>query len=162
MCRPSNIGGFIMSRKRRVSNAENMPSGHREQVSGAGPATTQPRAEYRCLPMTDALMAAEITLAPPGSVTSYAKPSLTIVRGHMLGVGAGAFAMPLAAWLAWPVFGLAVVGTEIIVAVAVVFTALYGSDLYSSRAFRLLRWSANRPEPSAYNEPEEPAEHRNR
>ncbi|MEV1001421.1 hypothetical protein [Nonomuraea sp. NPDC050202] len=38
---------------------------------------------------------------------------------------------------------------EASVAVVVVAAALFGSDVISERAFRLLRWLSNRPEPEA-------------
>jgi hypothetical protein len=74
-------------------------------------------------------------------------PPARIVPGRLLGVGAGACGLPAGAWLAWPFFGALAVSAEIIVVLAIVFTALYGSDRHSGRAFRLLRWSLNRPEP---------------
>ena len=37
---------------------------------------------------------------------------------------------------------------ELVVALTVVITALFGSQALSERAFRLLRWIANRPEPA--------------
>jgi hypothetical protein len=43
--------------------------------------------------------------------------------------------------------GVAVAVTVIATAVTVMATALFGSATTSDRAFRLLRWSANRPEP---------------
>jgi hypothetical protein len=38
---------------------------------------------------------------------------------------------------------------ELVVAVTVIGTALFGSPDLSDRAFRLLRWIGNRPEPPA-------------
>lgn len=65
------------------------------------------------------------------------------------GVSAGIFCAPVTAWLVMPLFGAVVIGTEVAVVLAVVLTALFGSDTKSDRAFRLLRWSLNRPEPPA-------------
>lgn len=41
---------------------------------------------------------------------------------------------------------------ELAVALTVIGTALFGSRELSERAFRLLRWMANRPEPLAPSE----------
>jgi len=38
---------------------------------------------------------------------------------------------------------------EIVVALTVIVVALFGSQALSERAFRLLRWFGNRPEPPA-------------
>lgn len=38
---------------------------------------------------------------------------------------------------------------ELLVAFTIIATALFGSSVLSERAFRLLRWIANRPEPAA-------------
>jgi hypothetical protein len=47
-----------------------------------------------------------------------------------------------------PAIGVAVAALELAVALTVIATALFGSPELSERAFRLLRWTANRPEPS--------------
>src|SRR5262249_49931452 len=39
--------------------------------------------------------------------------------------------------------------TELVVALVIIATALFGSSILSERAFRLLRWIGNRPEPPA-------------
>lgn len=59
----------------------------------------------------------------------------------------GGLGIPVAAWLVMPLLRVAVLAAEVTVALAVIFTALYGSERLSDRAFRLLRWSLNRPEP---------------
>lgn len=67
-----------------------------------------------------------------------------------VGVSAGILGVPVgAAWLTMPLFGVIVSAAEVAVVLVVVFTALYGSDRNSDRAFRLLRWSLNRSEPPA-------------
>ncbi len=43
--------------------------------------------------------------------------------------------------------GEVIVITEIVVALTVIAVALFGSQALSERAFRLLRWFGNRPEP---------------
>ena len=66
--------------------------------------------------------------------------------GHRLVWSTGILGTPAGTALAWPLFGLICAGTEIAVAIAIVFTALYGSDRHGIRAFRLLSWILNRPE----------------
>ena len=39
------------------------------------------------------------------------------------------------------------IGIEIVIALAVIGTALFGSRALSERAFRLLRWTTNRSKP---------------
>jgi len=45
--------------------------------------------------------------------------------------------------------GEAISCIEIVVALTVIAVALFGSQTLSERAFRLLRWFGNRPEPPA-------------
>jgi len=49
----------------------------------------------------------------------------------------------------YPLLGWIVTGIEVAVILTVLGTALFGSQALSERAFRLLRWVANRPEPPA-------------
>ena len=60
--------------------------------------------------------------------------------------------MPAAGGIVHPWIGLAMAGAELTVALTVLATALFGSRELSERAFRLLRWLANRPEPPAPQE----------
>jgi hypothetical protein len=145
-----------MTEKRMASSRGISPSVDRRQTAKVGLAQNLPGAEARCRGQADAQVAAEITPTMPGSAMQGAKPRAIIVPGRTFSVGTGAFAMPVAAWFSWPLLGVVFVSTEIIIAIAVLFTALYGSELYSGRAFRLLRWSANRPEPSAHGTPDKP------
>ena len=55
--------------------------------------------------------------------------------------------VPAAVWALQPVLGLLLIGLQSLIAVTVVAVALFGSDRLSERAFRLLRWVADRPEP---------------
>ena len=50
-----------------------------------------------------------------------------------------------------PLLGEVIAITEIAVALTVIAVALFGSQALSDRAFRLLRWFGNRPEPPAPN-----------
>jgi len=63
--------------------------------------------------------------------------------------GLGALAPPGATFAFHPMFAAVFVTIEVAVAPVVIFTALFGSETISERAFRLLRWVANRPEPAA-------------
>jgi len=46
-----------------------------------------------------------------------------------------------------PVAGEVFAGVELAVLLTIIGTALFGSRVLSERAFRLLRWLRNRPEP---------------
>jgi hypothetical protein len=48
-----------------------------------------------------------------------------------------------------PLLGEVIAITEIVVALTVIAIALFGNQALSERAFRLLRWFGNRPEPPA-------------
>jgi hypothetical protein len=48
-----------------------------------------------------------------------------------------------------PLLGEVIAITEILVVLTVITVALLGSKALSERAFRLLRWFGNRPEPPA-------------
>ena len=48
-----------------------------------------------------------------------------------------------------PLLGEVIAITEVVVALTVIAVALFGSQALSERAFRLLRWFGNRPEPQA-------------
>jgi len=50
-----------------------------------------------------------------------------------------------------PLLGEVIAIAEIVVVLTVIAVALFGSKTLSERAFRLLRWFANRPEPPAPN-----------
>lgn len=64
----------------------------------------------------------------------------------LLAAGAGLF-LPIGTWAAEPVVGMALGAAETALILAIVLTALYGSEQLSDRAFRLLRWALNRAEP---------------
>jgi len=50
-----------------------------------------------------------------------------------------------------PVLGAVLAGIELAVVLVILGCAQFGSDVLSERAFRLLRWFGNRPEPPAPN-----------
>lgn len=63
--------------------------------------------------------------------------------------GLGAIGVPSIACVAHSLLATVLVSTEAIGALAVLAAALIGSPTVSARAFRLLRWIADRPEPAA-------------
>ena len=105
------------------------------------------------VPRADARGNEEPAHVPSDGIVPGTTAPARIVLTRLFGVGAGAFGVPVGAWLIWPAFGMALASAETIVVLAVVFTALYGSSRYSSRAFRLLRWSLDRSEPPAHRAP---------
>ncbi|WP_405141990.1 hypothetical protein OG589_32795 [Sphaerisporangium sp. NBC_01403] len=58
--------------------------------------------------------------------------------------------VPAAAWAIHPALSAAISAVEAAAGLTVVATALYGCDRHSERAFRLLRWITDRPEPPTY------------
>ena len=72
-------------------------------------------------------------------------------RGPWRSVGASVMSagVPTAVGIVHPFIGVGMAIVELVVALAVVGTALFGSLELSERAFRLLRWIANRAEPLA-------------
>ncbi|GLW98278.1 hypothetical protein Misp02_23650 [Microtetraspora sp. NBRC 16547] len=69
------------------------------------------------------------------------------VLGRSLSVGAASLGGPVVGWSTHPVMGLAVALFELMAVASVVWAALFGSETVHERAFRLLRWVGNRPEP---------------
>jgi hypothetical protein len=63
------------------------------------------------------------------------------------GIGLTSLGTPLGIGLADRLLGQAVLAAELLAVLAVIGTALFGSQARSERAFRLLRWAADRPEP---------------
>jgi hypothetical protein len=66
-----------------------------------------------------------------------------------LGLGSSALGGIAAAYYSHPLVGQAIVVCETASVMITIGTALFGSATTSERAFRLLRWLANRPEPDA-------------
>jgi hypothetical protein len=70
-----------------------------------------------------------------------------------LGIGLTSVGVPAGIGALHPLFAEILAGTELAVILAVfltvIGTSLYGSDVLSERAFRLLRWFKDRPEPPA-------------
>lgn len=71
----------------------------------------------------------------------------TSVALRPLGLSAGAVGAPAVSALLDPLLGQILAGTEIALLLVIVMTALFAPQRLSERAFRLLRWCADRPEP---------------
>jgi hypothetical protein len=69
------------------------------------------------------------------------------VPWRSIGTGAVSIGTPLSAAILHPLFGEVTAVVELIVILTVLGTALFGSQTLSERAFRLMRWLGNRPEP---------------
>jgi hypothetical protein len=65
------------------------------------------------------------------------------------GLSVGVLGTHAATWLTAPNLGEIIVLVEIALTAAVILTATYGPDKYSSRAFRLLPWTADTNHPDA-------------
>lgn len=65
------------------------------------------------------------------------------------GIGLTSLGTPIGIGLADPLLGSVRLVIELAVALTITGTALFGSQALSERAFRLLRWIGNRPEPPA-------------
>jgi hypothetical protein len=63
------------------------------------------------------------------------------------GIGLTSLGTPACIGVADPLLGQVAIAVELAVVLTVIATALFGSRALSERAFRLLRWVANRPEP---------------
>jgi hypothetical protein len=63
------------------------------------------------------------------------------------GAGAASLGTPVGIGMLHPMLGEVIAIIEIVVALTIIATALFGSHVLSERAFRLLRWFGNRPEP---------------
>jgi len=69
------------------------------------------------------------------------------VPWRSIGTGAVSIGTPFGVAILHPLLGEAMAVVELIVILTVLGTALFGSQTLSERAFRLLRWLGNRPEP---------------
>jgi hypothetical protein len=66
-----------------------------------------------------------------------------------MGLGSCAISAPAVTCFSHPILGQVLAGCEAAAAMITFATALFGSPTTSERAFRLMRWLANRPEPGA-------------
>ena len=84
---------------------------------------------------------------PTGSTVGAALATRGRVPWRSVGAGATTLGTPVALGVLHPMLGEAIAVVEIVVVLTIIVTALFGSQALSERAFRLLRWSGNRPEP---------------
>ncbi len=66
---------------------------------------------------------------------------------RVVGVGIASLGTPVGIGVAHLVLGEIIAAVEVVVALTITGTALFGSQALSERAFRLLRWLGNRAEP---------------
>jgi hypothetical protein len=64
-----------------------------------------------------------------------------------VGTGVASLGTPVGIGVLHPVLGEVIAVIEVVVVLTIIGTALFGSPALSERAFRLLRWIGNRPEP---------------
>jgi hypothetical protein len=83
------------------------------------------------------------------SVTPSHSPDSTRVPWRSVGTAVASLVAPVGIGMLHRVLGEVIVVIEIMVALTIIMTALFGSQDLSERAFRLLRWLGNRPEPPA-------------
>lgn len=80
-----------------------------------------------------------------------ASPATPAKRERVLwrpvGAGVTALGTPIGIGVLHPVLGEVIAVIEVMMVLAIIGTALFGSPALSDRAFRLLRWIGNRPEP---------------
>jgi hypothetical protein len=72
-----------------------------------------------------------------------------LIPWRPIGAAATSIGVPVGIGLLHPALGAAVFLVELAVSLIILGTALFGAKEYSERAFRLLRWFANHPEPDA-------------
>jgi hypothetical protein len=79
------------------------------------------------------------------------------VPWHTVSAGIASLGTSIGVEVLRPALGELIVAIELAAMLAIIGTALFASPALSERAFRILRWIANRPEPSA---PQPPARQR--
>lgn len=84
--------------------------------------------------------------APPGKSVRSGTPRLP---WRSLGLGSSAIGGIAAAYHSCPPIGLAIISCGVAATMIIIGAALFGSATVSGRAFRFLRWLADRPEPAA-------------
>lgn len=86
---------------------------------------------------------------PAPSSKSERSSTARLPSWRALGLGSSAIGGIATVYYAYPIAGLAIVSCQAAIALIVIAAALFGSATTSGRAFRLLRWLANSPEPDA-------------
>ena len=82
------------------------------------------------------------------SVTPTSSSDNTQVPWRPVVTAAASLGAPASIGLLHPMLGEVIAVIELVVLLTIVGTALFGSQTLSERAFRLLRWLGNRPEPT--------------
>ena len=92
-----------------------------------------------------------ISQADAGNASNQAGPLPPDIREcapwRPMGVGVASLGIPAGIGMLHPVLGEALTIIEVVVVLTIIGTALFGNSALSERAFRLLRWLGNRPEP---------------
>jgi hypothetical protein len=83
------------------------------------------------------------TSSPPAPERVPWRPAVT---------GAASLGTPLGIGILSHLLGEIIATAEVLVALTIIAVALFGSEVLSERAFRILRWFGNRPEPPAPNQ----------
>lgn len=84
---------------------------------------------------------------PPAPLPKSARCGTNRIPWRALGLGSSGIGGIAAAYYTHPLVGLVIAICETTVATTIIATALFGSATTSDRAFRFLRWLADRPEP---------------
>ncbi len=92
------------------------------------------------------------------SVTSANSPDGARVPWRPVGAAATWLGAPVGLGMLHPMLGEVIAVIEVVVVLTIIATALFGSQALSERAFRLLRWFGNRPEPPTPGSSERGAE----
>lgn len=92
-----------------------------------------------------------ISQADPGSTSIQAGSLPPTIRERTpwrpVGAGIASLGIPVGIGMFHPDLGEALTVIEIVIVLTIIGTALFGNLVLSERAFRLLRWLGNRPEP---------------
>lgn len=75
---------------------------------------------------------------------------------RIAGIGLTSLGTPIGIGVVDHLLGSMALVLELTVALTIIGTALFGSQVISERAFRILRWIVNRPEPPAPAAPGQP------
>jgi hypothetical protein len=81
------------------------------------------------------------------SVTSANSRDGARVPWRPVGTAVTSLGAPIGLGMLHPMLGEIIAVIEVVVVLTIIATALFGSQALSERAFRLLRWFGNRPEP---------------
>jgi hypothetical protein len=81
------------------------------------------------------------------SVTSANSWQNARVPWRPVGAATASLGAPVGIGMLHPMLGEVIAVIEVVVVLTIIATALFGSQALSERAFRLLRWFGDRPEP---------------